>query len=63
MCSSVVACTGDTTSAPPETKLDDDVITVGSFDFAESVLLAEVYSQGLEVGRIQSRRAVRARPP
>ena len=28
--------------------LHDDAITVGSFDFAESVVLAEVYSQALE---------------
>ena len=45
---SVVACTSNPTSSRPETKLDDDAIAVGSFDFDESVLLAEVYSQGLE---------------
>jgi osmoprotectant transport system substrate-binding protein len=28
--------------------LSDDAVTVGSFDFAESVLLAEIYSQSLE---------------
>jgi len=28
--------------------LTDNVVTVGSFDFAESVLLAEIYSQALE---------------
>ena len=35
----------ETTRASP---LTDDAITVGSFDFAESVVVAEVYSQGLE---------------
>jgi osmoprotectant transport system substrate-binding protein len=30
--------------------LGDDAITVGSFDFPESVLLAEIYSQALESG-------------
>jgi osmoprotectant transport system substrate-binding protein len=35
----------------------DDVITVGSFDFAESVVLAEVYSQALEAGGYDVQRA------
>ena len=37
--------------------LADDVITVGSFDFAESVVLAEVYSQGLEAAGYTVERA------
>jgi osmoprotectant transport system substrate-binding protein len=41
------ACASDR-AAPPDTALTDDAITVGSFDFAESVVVAEVYSQGLE---------------
>jgi osmoprotectant transport system substrate-binding protein len=45
---SLVACASDTDSSPAKANLNDDVITVGSFDFDESVLLAEVYSQGLE---------------
>ena len=40
----------------------DDAITVGSFDFAESVVLAEVYSQGLEAAGLRGRAGVRARP-
>src|SRR5207344_3115165 len=34
-----------------------DAITVGSFDFAESQLLAEIYSQALERGGYRVRRA------
>ena len=53
----LAACaTGDNESAPP-TALDDDAITVGSFDFAESVLLAEIYSQALESAGIPVERA------
>jgi osmoprotectant transport system substrate-binding protein len=37
--------------------LDDDAITVGSFDFAESVVVAEVYSQGLEAAGFTVHRA------
>ena len=37
-------------------------ITVGSFDFAESVALAEVYSQALEAAGFTVRAGVRARP-
>lgn len=37
--------------------LGDDAITVGSFDFVESELLAEVYSQALEGGGFRVRRA------
>ncbi len=44
----VAGCGDDATDATPATALADDAITVGSFDFAESVALAEVYSQGLE---------------
>ena len=36
---------------------DDDAITVGSFNFAESELLAEIYSQALEGGGFRVRRA------
>ena len=36
---------------------DDDAITVGSFDFTESVILAEVYSQGLEAAGFDVDRA------
>jgi osmoprotectant transport system substrate-binding protein len=40
------AATGTGTAAPPV--LEDDSITIGSFDFAESHLLAEIYGQALE---------------
>jgi glycine betaine/choline ABC-type transport system substrate-binding protein len=33
--------------APRTTAIDDDAITVASFNFAESVLLAELYGQAL----------------
>jgi osmoprotectant transport system substrate-binding protein len=38
--------------------LGDDAITVGSFDFPESILLAELYSQGLEEHGIRVERAL-----
>ena len=44
-------------TASPEVTLADDAITVGSFDFAESVAVAEVYSQGLEAAGYQVERA------
>jgi osmoprotectant transport system substrate-binding protein len=40
----LVACSAPPTSEP----VDDRAITVGSFDFAESRLLAELYAQALE---------------
>ena len=40
-----VAC-GSTTT--PTSALDDDAITIGSFDFPESELLAELYATALE---------------
>ncbi len=39
------------------TAIGDDAITVGSFDFPESVLLAEIYSQALEDGGFTVERA------
>ncbi len=42
---SSAACAG---AAPVTTALDDDAITVASFNFPESVLLAEIYAQALE---------------
>lgn len=44
----LTACGGSDQARLPAVRLDDDVITVGSFDFAESSVVAEVYSQGLE---------------
>ena len=43
----LAACTS-TPKTQVSTALDDDAITVGSFDFEESALLAEMYSQALE---------------
>lgn len=42
------ACADTDGDTSPRSVLDDARITVGSFDFAESVVLAEVYSQALE---------------
>ena len=53
----LAACTPASTSAPTPTALGDAAITVGSFDFAESRLLAEVYSQALERHGLTVRRA------
>ena len=50
----------DAEPATSATVLDDDVITVGSFDFPESVLLAEIYSQALEARGVRRRAGVRA---
>ena len=56
----VVGCAeGDSTR---QTALDDDAITVGSFDFPESVLLAEIYSQALGGRRLPRRAGLRPRP-
>src|SRR4051794_19748382 len=41
-------CSSPRTGIAFESALNDDAITVGSFDFAESKVLAEVYSQALE---------------
>jgi osmoprotectant transport system substrate-binding protein len=59
----VVACTiFSAVSAAGATRaargsLDDEVVTVGSFDFAESRLLAEIYSQALEADGLRVRRS------
>ncbi len=43
-----VACGQDDRPASTPSALDDDAVTVGSFDFAESALLSELYAQALE---------------
>ena len=57
---------GGCSSAPRSTAttdaLGDNAITVGSFDFAESELLAEVYSQALETGGYRVKRAFNVGP-
>ncbi len=42
--------------------LDDDAITIGSFNFAESVLLAEIYGQALEHAGLTVERAFQLGP-
>jgi osmoprotectant transport system substrate-binding protein len=53
----LAACSSDGPVASPSLQLNDDVITVGSFDFAESIVVAEVYSQGLEAAGYKVERA------
>ncbi len=47
----------ESAAARVATTLRDDTITVGSFDFAESELLADIYSQALEAEGYDVRRA------
>jgi osmoprotectant transport system substrate-binding protein len=44
----LTACAESGEPSDAAASLDDDTITIGSFDFPESVLLAELYSQALE---------------
>ena len=53
----LVACGSKSSNPTVESALGDDAITVGSFNFAESELLAEIYSQALEGGGFRVRRA------
>jgi osmoprotectant transport system substrate-binding protein len=54
----VAACgDGEPRVAAAPTALDDDAITVASFDFDESRILAEIYSQALEAGGYTVERA------
>ena len=53
----LTSCGGSDSGAPTVPALKDDAITVGSFDFAESVVVAEVYSQGLEAAGFTVNRA------
>ena len=61
-CLAVAACGGDSDEAPTPAVLGDDAITVASFDFAESELLAEIYGQALEAGGYHVERALRLGP-
>ena len=49
---------GRSTAPPTPSAVDDDAITVASFDFAESRVLAELYAQALEGRGLQVRRAI-----
>jgi osmoprotectant transport system substrate-binding protein len=53
----LVACVDHRDASTPQSLLADDTITVGSFDFTESAVLAEVYSQGLEAAGYDVERA------
>ena len=55
--SMLTACSSGGPATAAVSPLDDDVITVGSFDFAESVVVAEVYSQALEAAGYKVQRA------
>jgi osmoprotectant transport system substrate-binding protein len=54
----LAACGSDEGRPATATALGDDAITVGSFAFPESVLLAEIYSQALEAGGFRVERAL-----
>lgn len=56
-CSSEPADQADSAAVRVAATLRDDTITVGSFDFAESELVAEIYSQALEGDGYHVRRA------
>jgi osmoprotectant transport system substrate-binding protein len=53
----LVGCSSSPRRATTSSALGDNAITVGSFDFAESKVLAELYSQALERGGYRVRRA------
>ena len=53
----VGACHGATTDDGSSVQLQDNAITVGSFDFAESKVLAEIYSQAMEAKGFHVKRA------
>ncbi len=59
----MAGCSSGSTGSTSPSALGDDAITVGSFDFAESELLAEIYSQALERGGYPRAAGVRSRPP
>ena len=56
------ACSSTASRPVATSALGDDAITVGSFNFAESEVLAEIYSQALEGGGFHVRRAFNLGP-
>jgi osmoprotectant transport system substrate-binding protein len=56
------ACGSSPAPEPVETALGDDAITIASFDFPESELLAEVYGQALEGAGYEVEQVHRAGP-
>jgi osmoprotectant transport system substrate-binding protein len=57
-----LSCRSGGDEASSSSALADDAITVGSFDFTESVVVAEVYSQALEAAGYNVHRAFRLGP-
>ena len=51
------ACNASSDDSSPRTSLGDDTVTIGSFDFPESRLLAEIYAQALEADGVEVHRA------
>ncbi|MFN2504069.1 MAG: ABC transporter substrate-binding protein [Acidimicrobiales bacterium] len=58
----LAACTSEPSEPRSARPVTDDTVTVGSFDFAESEMLAELYSQALEAGGYDVRRAFNLGP-
>jgi osmoprotectant transport system substrate-binding protein len=58
----LVGCSSSSKPVAAKHALDDDAITVGSFDFAESELLSEINSQALERRGYHVKRAFRLGP-
>ena len=56
------ACGSDDSDEPAPSALNDDAVTVASFNFPESQVLAEIYSQALEAGGYEVRRALSLGP-
>jgi osmoprotectant transport system substrate-binding protein len=57
-----LACGGDDRPTVTSTALDDDAVTIGSFNFAESALLSELYAQALEGQGFEVERAGQVGP-
>jgi osmoprotectant transport system substrate-binding protein len=55
-CANEASDRAESPAARVRTTLRDDTVTVASFDFAESELLAELYSEALEAGHFDVRR-------
>jgi osmoprotectant transport system substrate-binding protein len=49
-------CAGQGSTVGPDDVLHDDAVTIGSFNFGESVLLAELYAQALEARGVRVER-------
>ncbi len=58
----LAGCTSGSDGPTSPNASGDGLVTIGSFDFAESEILAELYSQALEAGGIPVRRAFHLGP-